>query len=421
MITTPDSRQRVAWLRTKMSAALLVALLQRSPALRFVQATTHCVSAPVAAILKSALATIASLGAVHSLAGATSLIATAPSPVTVQQGQPIAPIAFTVSDTINLGSWRIGGSIPPGLRVTASQGGAELTGPGILDATTGGSEGDIYAPGTAGNTMTLPVIVGTPTQAGTFNMTFQAYQLGGLTGFNTVAFNYTITVAASAAANTPPTFTTQPAPQTVAAGATVTLAAAASGTPAPSFQWQKAGTAIAGATNATLTLSNVQPSDAGTYTLVATNSAGEARSTPVTVAVTNPTATAAPAIARQPQAQTVPAGSTVVFNAEASGAPLSFQWRRNNAAIPGATNASLVIKATVADAGTYSVVISNSIGSTTSEAAALALTNEPNFGHLVNLSIRTQITAAEPFFTVGTVVGGAGTSGPKPMLVRAVG
>jgi hypothetical protein len=40
---------------------------------------------------------------------------------------------------------------------------------------------------------------------------------------------------------------------------------------------------------------------------------------------------------------------------------------------------------------------------------------------LVNLSIRTNVTVADPFFTVGTVVGGTGTSGSKPLLVRAVG
>jgi hypothetical protein len=422
MITSPHSRHRAAWLRTQIAAALLVALLQRSPALRTAQATVQAATAPIAAILKSALATFASLGAVHSLAGATSLIASVPSPATVQQGQPISPIAFTVSDTINLGSWRIGGTLPPGLRITASQGGAELTAPGILDATTGGTEGDIYEPGTVGNTMTLPVLVGTPTQAGTYTLTFQAYQLAGLTGFNTVPFSYTLNVAAAAATNTAPTFTTQPAPQTVAVGGNVTLTAAASGTPTPTFQWQKAGASISGATNAALTLSNVQLSDAGTYILVATNSAGQASSTPVTVAVTNTTATSAPAIARQPQAHTVNAGSTVVFSAEASGAGLRYEWRKNGNAIANATNASLVVKSsTAADAGAYSVVISNSVGSATSTNAALTLTNETNFGHLVNLSIRTHITASDPFFTVGTVVGGAGTSGPKPMLVRAVG
>jgi hypothetical protein len=422
MNTAPDSRRRIAWLRTKLSAALLISLLQRSPAVRFVQATTQFVSAPVVAVLKSVAATFAALGAVHTLAGATSLLASQPSPVTLTQGVPITPIAFTVTDTINLGSWKLGGSLPPGLRLTATAGGGELTGPGTLDATTDGTTGDIYEPGAPGNTMTLPVLVGTPTQAGSFTITLQAYQLGGLTGFNTVPFNFTINVAAAAATNTPPTITTQPAPQTANAGATVTLSAAASGTPAPTYQWQKNGTPIAGATSATLTLANVQSADAGTYTLVATNAAGEARSTAAAVAVNAANASAAPTIARQPQAQTIPTGSTVVFNADASGAPLSFQWRKNGNALPGATNASLVLNAaTAADAGAYSVVISNSVGATTSAPATLTLSNDSNFGHLVNLSIRTNITASDPFFTVGTVVGGAGTSGPKPMLVRAVG
>jgi hypothetical protein len=49
------------------------------------------------------------------------------------------------------------------------------------------------------------------------------------------------------------------------------------------------------------------------------------------------------------------------------------------------------------------------------------LSADANFGHLVNLSIRTSLTAGDPTFTVGTVVGGAGTTGSKPLLVRAVG
>jgi hypothetical protein len=40
---------------------------------------------------------------------------------------------------------------------------------------------------------------------------------------------------------------------------------------------------------------------------------------------------------------------------------------------------------------------------------------------LINLSILTNISAADPDFTIGTVLGGAGTSGDKPLLVRAVG
>ncbi len=40
---------------------------------------------------------------------------------------------------------------------------------------------------------------------------------------------------------------------------------------------------------------------------------------------------------------------------------------------------------------------------------------------ITNLSILTNITAADPLFTVGTVIGGAGTRGNKPLLIRAAG
>src|SRR5687767_2589339 len=105
MNVSSQSHPRVAWLRAKICVALLVSLLQRSPALQVIRSATEMVSAPVVAVLKSALATFAALGAVHSLAGATSLVASQPSPARLTQGQAITPIAFTVSDTINLGSW----------------------------------------------------------------------------------------------------------------------------------------------------------------------------------------------------------------------------------------------------------------------------------------------------------------------------
>src|SRR4051812_22877982 len=418
---------RPCWLRSRLSAVVLISLLQRTPALRLVEGTVaFFAGSPLGAVLKSAIATLGALGAVNSLAGATTLVASTPSPVAITAGQPAAPIAFTVTDTINIASWRIGGTLPPGMKLMASQGDAELTGPGTIDATTPGTGAvdpyDPYASGGDGNLTTTPVLVGTPTQAGTYTFSLQAYELPSLSGLASASFNYTITVAASTQAGSAPAFTTQPAPQTVNAGSSVTLSAAASGSPAPAYQWRKDGTALPGATSATLTLSNVQVADAGSYTVVATNASGAVTSTAVALAVNAPTGGAAPAIARQPQAQTVAAGSTVVFNASATGSGLLYQWRKDGAAISGATRAALVLNgATAGNVGAYSVVISNSAGSITSSTAALLVANEINFGHLVNLSIRTSISAAEPFFTVGTVVGGAGTSGAKPLLVRAVG
>jgi hypothetical protein len=42
-------------------------------------------------------------------------------------------------------------------------------------------------------------------------------------------------------------------------------------------------------------------------------------------------------------------------------------------------------------------------------------------GRIVNLSILTELTAAGEDFTLGTAIGGSGTSGGKPLVVRAVG
>lgn len=217
----------------------------------------------------------------------------------------------------------------------------------------------------------------------------------------------------------------------VALGDSVTLTVPASGTPEPAIQWRKTDQPISGATRAMLTLSSVQATDAGTYTAVATH-AGTANysdgsvaalpfryltSTAFTVIVTP---TGPPVIMRQPVPVTVARGSTAVFNVSATGAT-TYQWNHFGVPILGATNATLVIRhAKTTDAVSYSVSIRNSGGATLSTVASLGLSDDANFGHLTNLSVRARITADDPSFTVGTVIGG-GTGGTKSLLVRAVG
>jgi hypothetical protein len=79
----------------------------------------------------------------------------------------------------------------------------------------------------------------------------------------------------------------------------------------------------------------------------------------------------------QPVNQTVTAGQTATFSVAASGtAPLSYQWQMNNSNITGATGASFTTPATTtANSGeTFRVVVSNSAGSVTSNAATLTVT-----------------------------------------------
>jgi plastocyanin len=82
-----------------------------------------------------------------------------------------------------------------------------------------------------------------------------------------------------------------------------------------------------------------------------------------------------PTITTQPANRTVNVGDNVTFNVVATGsAPLSYQWKKNTTNIPGANAASLTLNAvTVADAGSYTVTVTNSAGSVTSDAAVLTV------------------------------------------------
>lgn len=88
--------------------------------------------------------------------------------------------------------------------------------------------------------------------------------------------------------------------------------------------------------------------------------------------------TGAPGISAQPQARTVAVGQPVMFTVVASGAePLTYQWQRDGANIPGATAATYTLPAaTLADDGaTFRVVVTNASGAATSNPAALNVTS----------------------------------------------
>lgn len=83
----------------------------------------------------------------------------------------------------------------------------------------------------------------------------------------------------------------------------------------------------------------------------------------------------APCILVQPQDQTVAVGGSAAFAVGAAGtAPLSYQWFRDMQPVPGATLASLLLSnVDAADAGPYSVVVTNAAGSATSRRASLTV------------------------------------------------
>jgi hypothetical protein len=83
----------------------------------------------------------------------------------------------------------------------------------------------------------------------------------------------------------------------------------------------------------------------------------------------------APVITVQPQSQAVSAGMSVTFSVTANGSPTpTYQWRKNAVSIAGATGSSYTIaNISAADAADYSVVVTNSGGSVTSNNAALTV------------------------------------------------
>ncbi len=86
-----------------------------------------------------------------------------------------------------------------------------------------------------------------------------------------------------------PTITTQPSSQTVTAGANVSFSVTATnGGGMLDYQWKKDGANVS-TDSATLSLSNVTTADAGSYTVVVTNSAGSITSSTATLTVNTPT------------------------------------------------------------------------------------------------------------------------------------
>lgn len=213
------------------------------------------------------------------------------------------------------------------------------------------------------------------------------------------------TVAVLSDAQAVPTITSQPANQAVTAGQIASFTVLVSGTGSLSYQWRKDGTAISGATNATLSLTNVQNANAGSYTVVVSNSAGNVTSNASTLTVIP--AAVPPSITTPPASQSVTLGDPASLSVVASGTvPLTYQWRKDGAAIGSATNATLTLSNVQnANAGSYTVVVTNSAGSVTSGVATLTVTT-PSTAPTITVQPTDQIAGAGTNVTLRISVSG---------------
>ncbi len=176
--------------------------------------------------------------------------------------------------------------------------------------------------------------------------------------------------------NYPPLIVKSPPSITATQGLTATLTPRITGSQL-NYQWKRNGTVRPGATSSNLVISNVQASDAGSYTVTASNATGLATSGAGVLSVIVPSG--APGISSQPQSLSVFPHADAVFTVGVTGAaPFSFQWRFNANPIPNETNSSLtVLDVDAPNIGNYSVTVTNAIGSVTSSNALLTLSDSP--------------------------------------------
>jgi hypothetical protein len=119
-----------------------------------------------------------------------------------------------------------------------------------------------------------------------------------------------------------------------------------------------------------------------------------------------------PAISSQPQGSTLIFGQFTPISVSVTGlAPFTFQWKLNGAVVPGQTTQTVLVKL----GGSYTVVVTNALGSVTSDAAIVTVTNR-----LVNISARAQVGTGSNVEIAGFVMSGLpGTT--KQVLIRAIG
>ncbi len=199
--------------------------------------------------------------------------------------------------------------------------------------------------------------------------------------------------AATLTVNAAPAITGQPVSITQCAGTNATFTVTATGA-GLTYQWRKGGVNIAGANAATYTINNINATHAGSYDVVITGTCGNVTSSAATLTVNLP-----PAITGQPANVTQCAGTNATFTVTATGAGLTYQWRKGGVNIAGANAATYTINnINATHAGSYDVVITGTCGNVTSNTATLTVNLPPAItGQPANV---TQCAGTNATFTV---------------------
>jgi pectin methylesterase-like acyl-CoA thioesterase len=172
----------------------------------------------------------------------------------------------------------------------------------------------------------------------------QAYSLiaSNLVGMVTNSMMLTVTVTPSVTGLTN---------QAVLTNSTAIISTVVSGIPIPSLQWQWNGTnltdgatghgsTLSGSASSTVTISNAQITDSGTYSLIASNSAGLVTNSMILTVASGNLAPSITSLANQTAVQ----GSNATFSASVTGLPLpALHWLENGTNIAGATSSAFTL------------------------------------------------------------------------------
>lgn len=234
-----------------------------------------------------------------------------------------------------------------------------------------------------------------------------AADAGSYSVFVSNSINTVTSTSAALTVISPPAITRQPAGLSTATGGSAQFAATATGSAPLNYRWLKGGIGLtngvkfSGVNSNILSIATIATTDAGNYSVAITNLAGS-----ITSSVAALTVVSSPTIVTPPASQTVAAGASASFTVTAAGStPLAYRWLKNTAPltdggnVSGSATATLTLSSiSTTDAASYSVSVSNNLGSVTSSAATLTVAFAPTI--LTPPAAVTVLTGSNASFTV---------------------
>jgi hypothetical protein len=225
----------------------------------------------------------------------------------------------------------------------------------------------------------LTTVRGAATGANLLTTRFDALGLGyirkGVSGTSRLSFSALDVLTNKP--NFPARIESGPSNLTITVGGAGSLAVSVSGNELITYAWYKDGELLVDETGASLAFTDADASIEGSYHVVVTNAFGSDTSVTAVVSVTD--SLVAPSVQEQPAGAILVEGEGLTLTVLANGSsPLSYDWKKGGASLGAPDQPSFTLPAvTLDDAGSYTVAISNSVGTVESAAALVEVWSVP--------------------------------------------